>query len=781
MEHNCVQSLKKLVQVQQQQIGNLERELRRLAVVFGQREDVLLTQISSLHKEIQRQMSSFHQLINKWQSTNRDTSTCSQVNGQDLSKASHEEAIEAFRQAKEPILVEVLRRSSPKPGMTESSHLQSPNCCDITTQTEWSGNWDPLLPLEQNNTMSQTTQLALLTSDHYVSLGSEPDGDDDGVEYEEVILQRSGSTEKLGLTLCYGAPEELETDIFVSEIEPESVAAKDGRIQKGDQLLQINGVEVCNREQAISLFSEKRQDFTLLVARPQMQMEDYLLEDQTSELPLAFCRQHLEDADDTDTGTAENQHEKDSGVGRTDDSTKNEESSEHEAAESVIEQQRNFQNDDCNDNNKLKTEEETSETKCFGPLCRFQSDISLDHEMALLNQEMENIQLECESLVNRHLQEQQRLRCQLEHVYVNLADLRTSNRFPDQETKLSMDKKESVERWVKSMVLDDKKTDESSSAYNTGDSRRSTPLTLELSPLPCEERNNEFHGSMISLISPKMEDKSTQLNESDVASIFSCDSCRKCCRALFQYEETSQKETTKTKKNNEEIRDESSRKRKCATVYPCTTMYTNQDNLQHTIWLQQQLFRQALVQQQSKQKKLPNCGSKRESIASKVGGLSTVKEDEEMKMEWKVKRRSDGTRYITRRPARNRILRERAIKITEERSGLTTDDDAVSELKVGKYWSKEERKRHLERARDRKKKEMIMRTKMSCLKEYVEDGDEQNRKETNILELSYKKMMKKRGKAVFDDFTTVQEVLVHGTKGQSSGTKPLGLLSVTTV
>lgn len=401
--------------------------------------------------------------------------------------------------------------------------------------------------------------------------------------------------------------------------------------------------------------------------------------------------------------------------------------------------------------------------------------------MALLNQEMENIQLECESLVNRHLQEQQRLRCQLEHVYVNLADLRTSSRFPDQESKLSVDKKESVERWVKSMVLDDKKTDESSSAYNTGDSRRSTPLTLELSPLPCEERNNEFHGSMISLISPKMEDKSTQLNESDVASIFSCDSCRKCCRALFQYEETSQKESTKPKKNNEDVRDESSRKRKCATVYPCTTMYTNQDNLQHTIWLQQQLFRQALVQQQTKQKKLPNCGNRRESIAAKVGGLSTVKEDEEMKMEWKVKRRSDGTRYITRRPARNRILRERAIKITEERSGLTTDDDAVSELKVGKYWSKEERKRHLERARDRKKKEMIMRTKMSCLKEYVEDAEEQNRKETNILELSYRKMMKKRGKAVFDDFTTVQEVLVHGTKGQSSGTKPLGLLSVTTV
>lgn len=51
-------------------------------------------------------------------------------------------------------------------------------------------------------------------------------------------------------------------------------------------------------------------------------------------------------------------------------------------------------------------------------------------------------------------------------------------------------------------------------------------------------------------------------------------------------------------------------------------------------------------------------------------------------MEWKVKRRSDGTRYIARRPIRNRILRNRAIRISEERAGATTEDDTISELKV---------------------------------------------------------------------------------------------------
>ncbi|KAB0378544.1 hypothetical protein FD755_010122 [Muntiacus reevesi] len=33
------------------------------------------------------------------------------VNGKDLSKATHEEAVEAFRNAKEPIVVQVLRRT----------------------------------------------------------------------------------------------------------------------------------------------------------------------------------------------------------------------------------------------------------------------------------------------------------------------------------------------------------------------------------------------------------------------------------------------------------------------------------------------------------------------------------------------------------------------------------------------------------------------------------------------------------------------------------------------
>jgi len=44
------------------------------------------------------------------------------------------------------------------------------------------------------------------------------------------------------LTLCYGSADDDVTDIFISEVEPYSVAARDGRIREGDQILQVCNV-----------------------------------------------------------------------------------------------------------------------------------------------------------------------------------------------------------------------------------------------------------------------------------------------------------------------------------------------------------------------------------------------------------------------------------------------------------------------------------------------------------------------------------------------------------
>ena len=109
-------------------------------------------------------------------------------------------------------------------------------------------------------------------------------------------------------------------------------------------------------------------------------------------------------------------------------------------------------------------------------------------------------------------------------------------------------------------------------------------------------------------------------------------------------------------------------------------------------------------------------------------------------------------------------------------------------MQVGRYWTKEERKRQLERARERKQRQQEI-----ILKQHPEHNSDllicdctegkTLKKPINIVELSHKKMSRK--KVILDDFTTVQEMLVHGnrvgTGVSSDGNKLIGLLSVTTV
>ena len=156
------------------------------------------------------------------------------------------------------------------------------------------------------------------------------------------------------------------------------------------------------------------------------------------------------------------------------------------------------------------------------------------------------------------------------------------------------------------------------------------------------------------------------------------------------------------------------------------------------------------------------------------------------RMEWKVKVRSDGSRYVAKRPVRDRLLKARAMKIREERSGMTTDDDAVSEMKMGRYWSKEERKRQLMRAREyRRRRELMVQSRLGCLREQQgadgKGGQQGAPQEASILELSQRKSMKKRSRRILDNWITIQELLAHGTRSPDGKKVYNPLLSVTTV
>ena len=103
--------------------------------------------------------------------------------------------------------------------------------------------------------------------------------------FQEITLRKSDSNERLGLIVCYnscasngnsgehnGAFSSFDdndacTEVYISGIQPDSVAGRDGRLRQGDQILQINGKDIKNKEETELLIAENNNAVTLLVSR----------------------------------------------------------------------------------------------------------------------------------------------------------------------------------------------------------------------------------------------------------------------------------------------------------------------------------------------------------------------------------------------------------------------------------------------------------------------------------------------------------------------------------
>uniref|UniRef100_A0A8C3CV25 Uncharacterized protein n=1 Tax=Cairina moschata TaxID=8855 RepID=A0A8C3CV25_CAIMO len=136
-----------------------------------------------------------------------------------------------------------------------------------------------------------------------------------------------------------------------------------------------------------------------------------------------------------------------------------------------------------------------------------------------------------------------------------------------------------------------------------------------------------------------------------------------------------------------------------------------------------------------------------------------------------------------KRPGRDRLLKARAIKILEERGGgSTTDDDARSELKLGRYWSREQRKQHLARAREqRRRRELLL------LQARADDGKGSpsgGAAEAGGAQLpppgqgGRGRSLRKRSRRILDNWAAIQGLLARGADG---GRVYNPLLSVATV
>ncbi|KAJ8016541.1 hypothetical protein DPEC_G00008320 [Dallia pectoralis] len=128
------------------------------------------------------------------------------------------------------------------------------------------------------------------------------------------------------------------------------------------------------------------------------------------------------------------------------------------------------------------------------------------------------------------------------------------------------------------------------------------------------------------------------------------------------------------------------------------------------------------------------------------------------------------------RAVRNQLLKARASQLADERSEVTTDEEARGEAWAGRYWNRTERRRHLALARDQRQRRL-------CREADGMGDDGAPGGCSTVLELSHRKQSRLRNHKLLDDWTTVEELLTHGTR-VGEGDSILchsPLLSVTTV
>ncbi|XP_041832852.1 PDZ domain-containing RING finger protein 4 [Melanotaenia boesemani] len=794
-----------------------------------------------------------------------------QVNGRDFSKVEHEEAVvEAIR--RDPIVVQVLRRT---PTRATNAVVHNPSgspqdvcVVDVCTQTDITFEHIMALAKLRPTTPPVPDICPFLLSDschsihtmehefyecpEYLSNNQADVERTEEYQYEEVELHRQNSQEKLGLTLCYRTDDEEDTGIYVSQVEPNSIAARDGRIKEGDRILQINGCEVQDREKAVALLSsEEARSIILLVTRLEIQLEEEAgwLDDEQQELVEELKileerrkqREHNLDKDEhqaeeemtTDTATCSSNNQ-DSGFGRSTDSPEHQPllarlhrrsparclrdrwRSEHPQTRRGVAVPQKTQGirtlptgqdhegvvSICNGGGILGLEnrfQQLLELKCQirnGGECgvysiRHSIECSLteqgrgdgeeeddaggggvEQELRMLNEELRSIELECQSIMQAH---QLRQSQQLERSQpLPCSPGRSLKDGHKQHSRLA-DIHEHPER----SDTDKTREKDSSSAYNTAESARSTPLGRERSP----DHSLQRHVSIINqknlrlasstpsspIPIPKPQDTTQRCRPADPGPLIS---------SSPDQSNPSRSESDPALPADDERCEKKGRTRNSKRGFPYASSFQTATYHGHGGSKQLQSYMQLLQQHSSL-----------EYSQSQLSLLSVCRDpvhhngrSGEPRLEWKVKVRADGTRYVARRPARDRILRERALRIREERSGgMTTDDDAMSEMKMGRYWSKEERKQHLARAREqRKRREFMQKSRLECLKEGTTSGAE-GRKEINILELSHKKMMKKRNKKILDNWMTIQELMSHGARVPEGSKVHNAFLSVTTV
>ncbi|XP_077369829.1 PDZ domain-containing protein 4-like isoform X2 [Festucalex cinctus] len=798
-----------------------------------------------------------------------------------------------------------------------------PEHVDNSTQTDVSFRWPPTtprLPGLMGEYQTGHFECVFDGDEDYLKVEQHDVDRPDELEYEEVALYKSRQEEKLGLTVCYRTDDEDQLGIYVGEVNPNSIAAKNGRIREGDRILQINGVDIGSREEAVAILSrEDSGNFSLLLARPDME-EDQLVDGvNTGHLsPYMHLRhrrtergEELDDAEEDDdeegnweeppvplppllhlTPILSKSQDLDSGLGRTDESTRYDESSEHDllggpssacntdstntpgstrkfylghsprlsprlspgvepspnmspshrharedtpppfphllASDSLtaldgtdggtvlnhghhklhlhkspVTLMAGLTEDECQryqelleiryhcemqPSNRQEEEEEKKEDETEEVPSSQVVDVNCnvtvsEHEMALIEEELRHLEFKWRNILR--VQKMQQLRQRYLKAWMMEEDTA--------EAALRDNNELSAINELPERSNDGKN---STSAYGSGESTplvsnvRIPPLWEDLasmsSPPHWERRHSNLgcgdrDGDAVNTSPSKFRSLSKEFGSPSGRGTADRGRCPRTG-------------TTPTRGGSAEsspflAQRRQNRAKALERYHSCMALPS--DGLLEP--LDRELAEDRGAGMGSSSVSSAPCGLEdpRLRLALPLALAHSSPTATGQRMEWKVKIRSDGTRYVAKRPVRDRLLKARAMQIREERGGTTTDDDAASsEMKQGRYWSKEERKQQLLRAREyRRRREFMMQSRLDYLKANRDAASSAGGSgelpvavhDDTIVPLSQKKMSRKRNRRILDNWNTIQELLAQGSRSPDGKKIFNPLLSVTTV
>ncbi|KAH8406414.1 hypothetical protein KR222_005849 [Zaprionus bogoriensis] len=599
------------------------------------------------------------------------------------------------------------------------------------------------VPERHNENIDQTADHFIEQEHHLFEQCLEPE-----IDIEEVTLLKD--SEPMGLSVCstdffsncdegikpmistnvadVDGELQVEENVFISDIQTDSIAGRDGRLRRGDQILRINGIDIKSKKHAETEITEKGVSVTLLVSRilyPEDEDDEdddsnsnfeyanrFLTDDYTNvvdklEKVLLSQRQSIPSTKDHILPTPEtvantegtgntsrlpsaNQNIMSDGISeqlvfkRIHTNLVNRKPYDYDDCEHIYEtipedseseplycspyQSSNYMTaiGSCSSSDALKMQQQTRRVAHWLGI-RPQNNLRSMHTLSTRS-----------SVYNKNSQERI-----LNRVCSLRSGVSTTSRSSSSGAGYSADGHNDNGDLHKNHDALQEEVDNSSSAYNTGDSNNST------SPHQNLNVDNENAMSAIQGVHTMQSQSSIDTILNSPASSNLIGPCSKTSRILFSTSGSASSHIL-TQKGNSSLKLETkhTRGKPVEDQVPCPQF--NAPNLSRYHFVSSQ-----------------EVASKYDPRAKSSSVFVTSNTAEEVPMVWKVKRRPDGSRYIVKRPIRNHVNHLGVRKNLQSSEKNTTPDDALSDVKIGRCFIKEESKRHIERVRERRQHQQL--------------------------------------------------------------------------